>query len=110
MPPAPSDRLGNEPDCISECQTEHGYWARYQHSHDEPQVTLEAAIMVAGEYAAREARKSGKTFVVASTKLPAPAVYVFAHDHPDAGKHDMNVMFEFSPSGKRIRRAPPARY
>ena len=39
--------------------------------------------MVAGEVAANEARKSGKTYVVASTPQPSPAIYVFACDHPD---------------------------
>jgi hypothetical protein len=108
MPCPLGDSPGNDSDCITERQTEHGYWARYQHSHDEPHVTLEAAIMVAGDIAAKEARKSGKNFVVASTPLPAPAIYVFAHDHPDAAKPGMNV-FEFSPGGERIRRSVRSR-
>src|SRR5689334_1240216 len=52
-------------DCITERQTEHGYWWRYEHSDDEPLATLEAAIIVAGDVAAEEALKSGKTYFVA---------------------------------------------
>jgi hypothetical protein len=47
-------------DCITERTDEHGYWWRYQHSNDEPRDTLTAAITIAGEVAANEARKSGK--------------------------------------------------
>src|SRR5208283_113944 len=46
-------------DCITERTDEHGYWWRYQHSNDEPRDTLTAAITIAGEVAANEARKSG---------------------------------------------------
>ena len=60
--------------------------------------------MVAGEVAATEARKRGKTYFVASTPEPTAAVYVFACDHPDAGDRAINVMIEFTPDGKRIRR------
>jgi hypothetical protein len=56
-----------------------------------------------------KARKGGKTFVVTSTLLPAPAVYIFAHDHPNASKPGMNVMFEFSPTGGRTRRSFPSK-
>jgi hypothetical protein len=61
--------------------------------------------VVAGEVAAEEARKRKKTYLVASTPLPAPAAHVFAHDHPDASGPGMNVMFEFTPAGERIRGA-----
>jgi hypothetical protein len=90
--------------CITERETPFGYWWRYTHSDDEPKNTLTAAIMVAGEVAATEARKRGKTYLVASTPKPAPAVYVFASGHPDAGDPAINVMFEFTPAGERIRR------
>ena len=43
------------------------------------------------------------TFIVASTPLPAAAVYVFAHDHPDARKAGFNVMLAVTPAGERIR-------
>jgi hypothetical protein len=91
-------------DCITERDTPSGYWWRYTHSTDEPLATLEAAIMVAGDVAAEEARKRGKTYLVASTPQPNAAVYVFASDHPDAGDATINVMFEFTPAGERIRR------
>lgn len=93
--------------CITERETPHGYWWRYTHSQDEPDDTLTAAIMVAGQVAAEEARKRGKTYCVASTPQPAAAVYVFASDHPDARDAAINVMFEFTPAGERIRRPGP---
>jgi hypothetical protein len=34
----------------------------------------------------------------------ADVVYVFACDHPDARNARINVMFEFTPTGERIRR------
>ncbi|HKM69290.1 MAG TPA: hypothetical protein VJX94_04295 [Stellaceae bacterium] len=92
-------------DCITERTDEHGYWWRYQHSNDEPRDTLTAAITIAGEVAANEARKSGKTYVVASTPMPAPAVYVFACDHPDASKSGISIMYQLTPGGQSIRRS-----
>jgi hypothetical protein len=91
--------------CITERETAHGYWWRYRHSGGEPQDTLTAAIMIAGEVAATEARGRGKTYLVASASAPAPAVYVFACDHPDARMAGIDVMFELTPAGERIRRA-----
>jgi hypothetical protein len=91
-------------DCITERETPFGYWWRYTHSRDEPQDTLTAVIMIAGEVAATEARKRGKTYYVASTAQPIAAVYVFAFDHPDARDASINVMFKFTPTGERIRR------
>ena len=93
--------------CITERETPFGYWWRYTHSQDEPDDTLTAAIMVAGQVAAEEARKRGKTYLVASTPQPKAAVYVFACDHPDARDAAINVMFEFTPAGERIRRPGP---
>ena len=100
-----SDSSGNAPDCITEHETPHGYWWRYTHSDDEPQGTLSAAIMVAGEVAATEARKRGKTYVVARAASGVDAIYVFACDHPDARDAGLNVMLEFTPAGERIRRS-----
>jgi hypothetical protein len=57
----------NKPDCITEKRTAQGFWWRYTHSKDEPNETIEMAIRAAGEVAADEARKSGKTYIVAST-------------------------------------------
>jgi hypothetical protein len=34
----------------------------------------------------------------------ADAIYVFAGDHPDAANAGIDVMFEFTPAGERIRR------
>ena len=63
-------------------------------------------IRVAGEVAANEARKSGKTYVVASTPKPSPAVFVFACDHPDVRNVGMSIMYELTPSGECIRKIP----
>ena len=90
--------------CITARETPHGYWWRYRHSDDEPQETLQAAIMIAGDVAATEARKRGKTYYVARAASGADAIYVFACDHPDASEASLNVMFEFTPAGTHIRR------
>ena len=52
----------NESGYIAERETPHGYWWRYRHGDGEPGDMLEAAIMIAGEIAATEARKRGKTY------------------------------------------------
>jgi hypothetical protein len=92
---------------ITARETPHGYWWCYSHSHDEPADTLTAAIMIAGKVAATEARRRGKTYLVARAASGADAVYVFACDHPDACNAAINVMFEFTPAGERIRRPGP---
>lgn len=94
----------NAPNCITERETPHGYWWRYQHSEGEPEVTLTTAIMVAGDVAATEARERGKTYCVARAAAKPDAIYVFACDHPDARDASINVMFEFTPAGERIPR------
>lgn len=90
--------------CITERETPHGYWWRYTHSEGEPDDTLKAATRIAADVAREEARRRGKTYCVASTPQPTSAIYVFACDHPDAADPAINVMFEFTPAGKRIRR------
>src|SRR5271156_1875823 len=52
-------------DCITESGTPYGYWWRSQHSPGEPEVTLTAVIMIAGEVAIPEARQRAKTHCVA---------------------------------------------
>jgi hypothetical protein len=49
-------------------------------------------------------RRSGKTYVVARAACGVDAVYVFACDHPDASRAEINIMFEITPAGERIRR------
>jgi hypothetical protein len=90
-------------------ETPHGYWWRYRHADGEPHHTLLAAIMIAGDVAATEARKRGKTYYVARAASGHDAVYVFACDHPDTRNAAINVMFEFTPAGERIRRRAPQR-
>ncbi len=89
--------------CITERETPHGYWWRYSHADGEPADTLTAVIMIAGEVAATEARRRGKTYMVARAASGADTVYVFACDHSDAQNTAINVMFEFTPAGRRIR-------
>jgi len=91
--------------CISEKTDRHGYWWRYEHPKSEPAETLDMAIRVAGEVAADEARKHGKSYVVASQPNPA-RVYVFAEDHPDARALAISVMFTFTPAGECVRHQP----
>ena len=94
----------HELDCITESRTAHGYWWRYTHSNNEPDETLDMAIRVAAEVAADEARKTGRTYVVASMPRPSPAVYVFACDHPDAANVGISIMYELTPDGHCICR------
>jgi hypothetical protein len=91
-------------DCITERTDEHGFWWRYEHAEGDPRDTLLAAIMIAGNVAAAEARRNGKTHVVARAAQGVDAIYVFASDHPDARSAGINVMFAFTPEGERIRR------
>src|ERR1700678_4515368 len=78
--------------CITEPDTPHGYWLCYPHSPGELGETLEMAIRIAGEVATEEARERGKTYVVASTPHPSPAVYVFACGHPDANNVTFSIV------------------
>jgi hypothetical protein len=61
------------------------------------------AIRIAATVAADEARKNRKTYCVASTPQPSPAVYVFSCDHPDASNVAINIMYELTPQGRCIR-------
>jgi len=49
--------------------------------------------------AAKECRTSGKSYVVASFIKPAPAIYVFACDHPDARKPGIFIMYDLTRAG-----------
>jgi hypothetical protein len=89
---------------IAEQQTEHGFWWRYTPSKDEPGQNLVIALKAAAAVAAEQARKSGKTYVVAMGLNPSPAVYAFACDHPDTANPDMDIMFGFFPDGRRFER------
>jgi hypothetical protein len=97
------ENMTPEADCITERQTPSGYWWRYTHSADEPDQTLVGAIKVAAYVAEQEAQKAGKTFIVATSSKRWPDVYVFAHDHPDAQRLDLNTMYEIMPTGELIQ-------
>jgi hypothetical protein len=94
-------RSGDPSGCITERETPHGYWWRYAPSRDEPGENLIVALRGAMAVAAEQARKSGKAYIVATGLHPSPAVYALAGDHPDT---DMDIIYEFLPDGRRIRR------
>jgi hypothetical protein len=94
---------------MTEKTTEHGYYWRYDHSPDEPYETLDAAIMMAVEVAAVEARKARRTYYVTSTPAPV-ALYILRSDHPELLNPAMDIMFELTPKGKAIRRPKPVRH
>jgi hypothetical protein len=94
---------------ITEKTTDHGYYWRYDHSPDEPVKTLEAALMMAADVAAAEARKARRTYYVTATPAPV-ALYILRSDHPELLNPAMHVMFELTPKGKAIRRAMPVRH
>jgi len=54
-----------ETNWFSDYRDLHGYVARYEHEPDEPFETLDAATKIFCELAAEEAKKDGKTYVVA---------------------------------------------
>ncbi len=66
--------VNDKPRCITDRRDTHDYYWHYTHSPGEPGETLEMAIRIAGEVAADQARKSGETYVVASTPQPSPTV------------------------------------
>jgi hypothetical protein len=92
--------------CITERRDAHGYYWRYTHSPGEPEETLDMAITIATMVAGTETKRSGKTYVVASTPQPSPAVYVLPRAHPELATVAMSVMFEFTPEGDCIRHNP----
>ena len=90
---------------VTERHTAFGYWWRYAYAGDGPDPNLVGAIKIAAFVAEQEARKGGKTYLVATSSGRWPDVYVFAHDHPDARRLDLTPMYSFTPSGECIRRA-----
>lgn len=94
---------------ITERHTRHGYWWRYIPSKREPLPNLIPPLRAAAAVAAEESRKSGKSYVVAFVVKPAPAIYVFACDHPDARKPGISIMYELTRAGRlRPPATPPA--
>jgi hypothetical protein len=90
---------------VTERHMSFGYWWRYAYAGDGPDANLVGAIKIAAFVAEQEARKDGKTYLVATSSERWPDVYVFAHDHPDARRLDLSTMYSFTPSGECIRRA-----
>lgn len=92
---------------ITERETPQGYWWCYRHADGEPDETLIAAIMIARQVAADQARKHGKTYCAGRGTSGNRVVYVFPCDHPDARDAAIDVIFEFTPAGERIQRPGP---
>ena len=95
--------------CITEIDTDFGYWCCYQPAPHHPDEAIEAMIYVAKVVAHAEARNSGKTYLVGSTPFPESSLYVFAADHPDARNAAINIMYDCPPAGKPARRRAPQR-
>jgi hypothetical protein len=91
-------------DSVTERHTAFGYWWRYTYAGGGPDTNLVGAIRIAAFVAEQEARKGGKTYLVATSSERWPDVYVFPHDHPDARRLDLTPMYTFTPSGECIRR------
>ena len=96
--------------CIEERRDEHGYVWTYRHSDDEPDDTLEAAIMIAAEVAADQAVKEGRTHVVALMNAPTVAVYMLPLGHPLIVDSALSVMFQLTPEGQCIRSQKPRKH
>jgi hypothetical protein len=92
--------------CITERRDAHGYYWRYTPSPGEPEETLDMAIRIATMVAGKEANRSRKTYVVASTSQPSPAVFVLARNHPELAAIAMSVMYELTPEGECIQHQP----
>jgi hypothetical protein len=96
--------------CISENRDLYGYVWMYEHTPDEPEDTMTAAIMIACEVAGMEADKDGKTYIVASTNAPSVAVYALPFGHPMISEKAMNIMFQRAAGGQCIRMPKPKKH
>lgn len=101
---------GSGTECISEYRDLYGYVWKYEHTPDEPEDTMVAAVMIACEVAGMEADKGDKTYVVARTNPPSVAVYVLPFGHPMISEKAMNVMFQRAAGGQCIRMKKPQRH
>lgn len=92
---------------ISESRDEYGYIWTYRHSDDEPHDTLVAAIMIAAEVAATEARNEDQTYVVASAHVPSPVIYALPFGHPLIAGRALSIMYQLTADGRCIRSPKP---
>jgi hypothetical protein len=99
-----------ESNCISEHRDDYGYVWMYEHTPDEPEDTMIAAIMIACEVAGMEADKGGKTYIVAATQPPSVAVYVLPFGHPMISEKAMSIMFQRAAGGQCIRMPKPKKH
>jgi hypothetical protein len=51
-----------------------------------------------------EAHNTGKTYLVGRAAYGVDAIYAFASDHPDARNTAINIMYDYPPNGKPVRR------
>ena len=90
--------------CVTDQETAFGYWWCYRHPAGETQKTLDTVVLLARGIASGEAHRDGKAYLVVLLHQPALAIYVFAHDHPDAQKYAANVIYELTPAGACLYR------
>ena len=95
--------------CISEQRDDYGYVWSYAHTPDEPHDTLVAATMIAGDVAAVEAAKDGKTYVVALMNAPSVAVYALPLGHPMIVNRALSIIYQLTPDGRCIRSPEPGK-
>ena len=101
---------GSASACISAYRDDYGFVWIYEHPHDEPHDTLVAAITIAGEVAAVEDARDGKTYAVASTNAPSVAVYALPFGHPMISKKALSVMYQLTPDGQHLRMPKPKKH
>jgi hypothetical protein len=95
-------------DSVTERHTAFGYWWRYAYAGGGPDTNLVGAIRIAALVAEQEARKDGKTYLVATSSERWPDVYVFPHDHPDARRPTSPRCTPSRPLGNAYGAARPA--
>lgn len=92
-----------ESEGLGKYRDDYGFVFSYEHTPDEPTITLEGCILIARHIAAEEAVKDEKHYVVASTTEPAPAVYALPIDHPMIKEKALTINYLYTPDGQQIR-------
>ena len=86
-----------------------GFVAMYEHTPDEPFETLYAAQKVFCEVAGIEAKKDGKTYVVALGTTPT-VLYLLPFGHPMITEKALSIMYQLTPGGRRISMPKPKKH
>lgn len=96
--------------CFFEDRNEHGYIWSYTHTPDEPGETLHAALAMAISVAGSLAVKEGKTYVIASTAVPLPTIFILPFGHPMIVERALQIMNHMLPDGRRVRGAKSSKH